>query len=48
MADGIALREVHPDHVIILRNGVPERVDLERRVSRPAPLPLIAPAQARK
>jgi hypothetical protein len=39
---------VHPDHVIILRNGVPERVDLERRVSRPAPLPLIAPAQARK
>lgn len=46
MADGIELREVHPDHVIILRNGVPERVDLERRVSRPGPL--IAPAQARK
>lgn len=48
MADGVALREVHPDHVIILRNGIPERVDLERRVSRPAPLPLIAPAQVSK
>ena len=48
MADGIVLREVHPDHVIILRNGVPERVDLERRISRPGPLPLIAPAQVRK
>jgi type II secretory pathway component PulC len=48
MADGIALREVHPDHVIILRNGVPERVDLERRVSRPTPLPLVVPAQVGK
>ncbi len=37
--DGITLKEVHPDHVIVLRNGVAERVDLERRV-----LPLVTPA----
>lgn len=45
IADGLELQEVHPDHVVVLRNGVPERVELERRVTRAAPL--IAPAQAR-
>ena len=45
IADGLSLQEVHPDHVIVLRNGVPERIELERRVTRVAPL--IAPAQAR-
>jgi general secretion pathway protein C len=29
--DGLVLREVHPDHVIVLRDGAPERVDLERQ-----------------
>lgn len=47
IADGLALHEVHPDHVIVLRNGVPERVDLERRVSRAASPALIVPAKGR-
>lgn len=34
IADGLVLREVHPDHVIVVRNGVPERVDLQRGVAR--------------
>lgn len=34
IADGLVLLEVHPDHVIVLRNGVPERVDLERVTTR--------------
>ena len=48
IADGITLHEVHPDHVIVLRNGVPERVDLERRVSQVTPTAAAAPAQAGK
>lgn len=47
ITDGLALQEVHPDHVVVLRDGVPERVDLERRVSRAATPALIAPAKAR-
>jgi len=40
IADGLVLLEVHPDHVIVLRNGAPERVDLERVTARAAaPLP---------
>lgn len=45
IADGLTLQEVHPDHVIVLRNGVPERVELERRVSRGATPTLIVPAK---
>jgi type II secretory pathway component PulC len=47
IADGLALHEVHPDHVIVLRNGVPERVDLERRVSSAATPATITPAKGR-
>jgi Type II secretion system protein C len=43
IADGIVLQEVYPDHVIILRQGVPERIDLERGSQRAAPSP--APAR---
>ena len=48
IADGVTLHEVHPDHVIVLRNGVPERIDLERRVSQVATPAAAAPAQERK
>lgn len=48
IADGITLHEVHPDHVIVLRNGAPERVDLERRVSQLIVPAAAAPAQVRK
>jgi type II secretory pathway component PulC len=44
ITEGLALQEVHPDHVIILRNGAPERVDLERRSSRSASPGGAAPA----
>ena len=37
IADGIELHEVHADHVIVLRQGVPERVELQRGASRAAP-----------
>jgi Type II secretion system protein C len=40
IADGIELHEVHADHVIVLRQGMPERIELERgrpRASPPAP-----------
>jgi len=40
IAEGLVLREVHPDHVIIQRDGVPERIDLERRTARAAPAPV--------
>lgn len=40
IADGLVLREVHPDHVILLREGVPERVDLERRTAQVTPPPV--------
>lgn len=36
IADGLSLKEVHPDYVIVLRDGVPERLDLERRAARVA------------
>jgi general secretion pathway protein C len=39
IADGIVLQEVYPDHVIILRQGVRERIDLERGGQRAAPSP---------
>ena len=38
IADGVELREVHADHVVVLRQGVAERIDLERR-SRSSPPP---------
>jgi hypothetical protein len=37
IADGIELHEVHADHVIVLRQGVPERVELQRGMPRAAP-----------
>jgi type II secretory pathway component PulC len=43
-AGGAVLHEVHPDHVIVLRDGVPERVELERRVARQAAPGAGAPA----
>ena len=39
IGEGLVLSEVHPDHVIIVRAGVPERVDLERRTVQAAPQP---------
>jgi len=33
IAAGIVLKEVHPDHVLVLRGGVAERIQLERRAS---------------
>jgi hypothetical protein len=37
IGEGLVLREVHPDHVIILREGVPVRIALERRTAHAAP-----------
>jgi hypothetical protein len=37
IVDGIELHEVHADHVIVLRQGVPERVELQRGAPRAAP-----------
>ena len=48
VTEGVTLHEVHPDHVIVLRNGVAERIDLERRVARPLPPTATAPAQVQK
>jgi hypothetical protein len=48
IADGIELHEVHADHVIVLRQGVPERVELQRGASRASPPPAALPAPARK
>lgn len=39
IADGVELHEVHADHVIVLRQGIPERVDLVRGASRASPPP---------
>ena len=45
IADGVQLHEVHADHVVVLRQGVAERIDLERRSrSSPPPAPVRAPA----
>ena len=43
IADGVVLHEVHPDHVVVLRQGVAERLELERGASR-APAPPTPPA----
>jgi type II secretory pathway component PulC len=37
IADGVELHEVHADHVIVLRQGIAERLELERRASRASP-----------
>lgn len=45
IADGVELQEVHADHVIVLRRGIPERIELERGSSRASPpAPSRAPA----
>ena len=48
IADGLSLQEVHPDYVVVVRNGVPERVELERRVQRFAPPAGAVPTQVRQ
>jgi general secretion pathway protein C len=48
IADGIELREVHPDHVIVLRQGMPERIELQRGASRASPPPAPSQVPARK
>lgn len=48
IGEGLVLHEVHPDHVIILRAGVPERIELERRTVQAAPQPPAAPPPARQ
>lgn len=35
IAAGIVLKEVHPDHVLVLRGGGVERIQLERSASNP-------------
>lgn len=39
VSDGVVLKEVHPDHVIISREGTPERIELQRGGERAAPPP---------
>jgi hypothetical protein len=46
IADGVELHEVHADHVIVLRQGTPERIDLERGASRASAPPAVLPASA--
>ncbi len=36
LSAGVILKEVHADHVLVLRDGAPERVGLDRRASRAA------------
>jgi hypothetical protein len=48
IADGVELHEVHADHVIVLRQGIPERLELERRASRASPPPASMRAPAPK
>lgn len=48
IADGIELHEVHADHVVVLRQGVPERIELERGGSRASRPPAASPAPATK
>ena len=45
VSDGIVLQEVHPDHVIISRRGISERIELQRGGERAA-LPTATPAPA--
>ena len=35
LAAGVVLREVHPDHVVVERNGALERLKMERRAAVP-------------
>jgi len=44
LSDGIVLREVHPDYVVISRQGIPERIELQRGGARAAPPPAAARA----
>jgi Type II secretion system protein C len=46
IAEGVSLHEVHADHVIVLRQGMPERIELERGASRASPPPKPLPASA--
>jgi type II secretory pathway component PulC len=48
IGEGLVLHEVHPDHVIILRAGVPERIELERRTVQAAPQPPVARTPVRQ
>ena len=48
IADGVELHEVHADHVIVLRQGKRERIELERGRSRASPPPASVRAPAPK
>jgi type II secretory pathway component PulC len=48
IGEGLVLHEVHPDHVIVLRAGVPERIELERRTVQAAPQPPVARTPVRQ
>ncbi len=49
IVDGVELREVHADHVIVLRAGMPERIELERGAgSRTSRAPAASPMPAGK
>ena len=39
LSSGVILKEVHADHVLVMRDGAPERVGLDRRASRAASQP---------
>lgn len=43
IGDGVVLHEVHADHVVVLRNGAPERIDIERRAALVPPVPVPRP-----
>jgi general secretion pathway protein C len=48
VSDGIVLQEVHPDHVIISRRGISERIELQRGGERAAPPPATQRIPARR
>jgi len=39
LSAGLILKEVHADHVLVMRDGAPERVGLDRRAARAASQP---------
>ena len=39
LSAGLILKEVHADHVLVMRDGAPERVGLDRRADRTASQP---------